>query len=127
MFGLVGGIAGACLLAFLLFLRFRRKEEAAERLASFKGKVALCPALTGGEAQDGSLKACGASLVVVGLWKGKKRQGDLFDCATCGSESYWDMDRAPPLLVTQGRGPTGRRERQRRRREKKRVADAKNH
>lgn len=127
MFGLVGGIAGACLLAFLLFLRYRRKDEAAERLASFKGKVATCPYVMLPEAQDAAAKPCGADLVAVGVWKGKKRQGDLFDCAGCGSESYWDMDRAPPQLLAVGRGPTGRRERQRRKREKKRVADAKNH
>lgn len=98
-------IVGALVFGLCMFLMVRRSWKRGERLDSFKGKVALCPTPDCATQEHGH-----TNLVDVGVWKRDGLRGSLFDCAKCGQESWWDMDRSPPVLRDQGR------KRQRRRR-----------
>lgn len=92
MMAVAGLVLGLC-----YFLMLRRDKKRAERLESFKGKVAVCPnSANHAPDPDGNFKT--ANLVILGVWKRDGLRGSLWDCASCGQTSWWDMDRQPPVL-----------------------------
>jgi len=95
-------IIGALVFGLCMFLMVRRSWKRAERLDSFKDKYAPCPTVGCYQQPEGKPSYV-TNLVEVGVWKRDGLRGSLFDCATCGQESWWDMDRNPPVLREQGR------------------------
>lgn len=95
---IVAAIIGLCVAAYVI-----REMRRSSKVASFRGKTALCPHLN-----EQSLP-CGANLSAVGVWKRTGVFGEIFDCATCGNISHWDMTREPPVLKRKQRQPISRR------------------
>lgn len=96
-------IIGALVFGLCMFLMVRRSWKRAERLDSFKGKYAPCPNEGCSMKSAPDAPSYRPNLVDVGVWKRDGLRGSLFDCANCGQESWWDMDRQPPVLREQGR------------------------
>jgi hypothetical protein len=86
-------LGAALIIGLLVGLYIVRQMKRSAKLDSFKGKVATCP-------------GCQVDVVAAGTWKRTAvlaSRGDLFECAACGLECGFDMDRTVPLLVYTGR------------------------
>jgi hypothetical protein len=130
-------IVGALVFFFCYWRWTKRGMEREERIASFKGKIAICPyrfepkdipdqiilklepsfpgrIANETVAQPDYKYPCGANLAIAGVWKKQNRKGDIFDCSNCGEVSIWDMDRAPPVLIDYDKPRKPRRPRRQR-------------
>lgn len=86
-------LGAAVVIGLIVGLYIKRSMARAAKVDSFRGKVAPCP-------------ACNTNVVEVGTWKRTAliaSRGELFECAACGHECGFDMDRTEPLLVYSGK------------------------
>lgn len=100
--GLIGQLVAGAILALLVFLYWRKGEERAKKLKLWKGVYVPCsnPACI---VQAPGQPSHVTDMMITGTYKSGKLRGELFECASCGQETWFDMDRRPPVVTRVGR------------------------
>lgn len=80
MFIIAGLVVG-----LLVFLRIRRKWNAADKAMTLNGVKLLCP-------------DCAVEFKADECWRRSGLRGDFFDCSSCGRSSIWNTKVKPPKL-----------------------------
>jgi hypothetical protein len=78
-------VIGGIVFGILLFRKARNDLKTAEKRATFKGIALPCP-------------HCASLIDAESSWVMSKpmRRLELFECATCGKRSKWNMRATPP-------------------------------